>query len=241
MGSDSRNRQNINRGHTISIHAPRVGSDTPITLRHCTTYLFLSTLPAWGATRKSLTRQPASMYFYPRSPRGERPLAPKENTTKQDFYPRSPRGERLVAFLFQVMPHNISIHAPRVGSDRRPADDKRGTGKFLSTLPAWGATSPATGMTARFIFLSTLPAWGATVPSGGKAGQVLAKFLSTLPAWGATSVSAGSQLIPLISIHAPRVGSDFLNAALSNSAIYFYPRSPRGERPGISTKGKLIP
>ena len=102
----------------ISIHAPRVGSDGGITMDAMENPSFLSTLPAWGATTifPSLPRQYG--YFYPRSPRGERPRGRTGgNDEKQNFYPRSPRGERLqalFAFLCAV--------------------------QFLSTLPAWGAT-----------------------------------------------------------------------------------------------------
>ena len=55
-------------------------------------------------------------------------------------------------------------------------------------------------------------------------------FLSTLPARGATV--GGRVLIQpiVISIHAPREGSDVRCARCRGRASYFYPRSPRGER-----------
>ena len=60
-----------NRLSGISIHAPREGSDKA------------GPLPQGGV-----------LYFYPRSPRGERrsgmPIVP----SRSHFYPRSPRGER---------------------------------------------------------------------------------------------------------------------------------------------------
>ena len=34
-----------------------------------------------------------------------------------NFYPRSPRGERLALLFKDARQHNISIHAPREGSD----------------------------------------------------------------------------------------------------------------------------
>ena len=86
-------------GWTISIHAPRVGSDLFWVLKRY--------LPS---------------YFYPRSPRGERlyalvvkamnrlisihaPRVGSDTAIKRvcrgegDFYPRSPRGERLFILL----------------------------------------------------------------------------------------------------------------------------------------------
>ena len=82
-------------------------------------------------------------------------------------------------------------------------------------------------------------------------------FLSTLPARGATidavllgdpldiSIHApreGSDVLDLISlaanntisIHAPREGSDVLLGRAGRTGPDFYPRSPRGERPGIT-------
>ena len=79
---------------------------------------FLSTLPAWGATGLRMNRSRTHCNFYPRSPRGERPIV------------ASSAVRRAV----------ISIHAPRVGSDRKCAAAYGGVRQFLSTLPAWGAT-----------------------------------------------------------------------------------------------------
>ena len=64
-------------------------------------------------------------------------------THDRHFYPRSPRGERRIrgAMLFPL--HIISIHAPREGSDFGPGASGLTAYKFLSTLPARGATSVA--------------------------------------------------------------------------------------------------
>ena len=156
------------RTQKISIHAPREGSDVTI----CGTF----------SIRED---------FYPRSPRGERQRqkracaaflfisihAPREGSDgsgrqagkhrPQHFYPRSPRGERLI----------------------RKSRVKKQT-KFLSTLPARGATEgkPPPIQTERF--LSTLPARGATESEQHAASYE--RFLSTLPARGATTVGGFS-------------------------------------------------
>ena len=83
-------------------------------------------------------------------------------------------------------------------------------------------------------FQSTLPVWGATTlfPSS----QTLLGFQSTLPVWGATlTVTAFTRYFP-ISIHAPRVGSDFTSMSCLHALHHFNPRSPCGERPCSSTK-----
>ena len=85
-------------GHLIyiSIHAPRGGSDTKMDLQY------------------SNPRR----YFNPRSPRGERRrVSSAFRSNIKDFNPRSPRGERLRLVLLVNRQLDISIHAPRGGSD----------------------------------------------------------------------------------------------------------------------------
>ena len=66
----------------------------------------------------------------------------------------------------------------------------------------------------------------------------LVSFLSTLPAWGATGVRESKSMEYYISIHAPRVGSDFTSGKCAvTEAIDFYPRSPRGERRSPESQG----
>ena len=192
--------------------------------------------------------------FYPRSPRGERRCGdPAPPAQTEDFYPRSPRGERLTGQLLDYYPTHFYPRSPRGERLRvspRRADlrgnfyprSPRGERlrllcnfspgyRFLSTLPARGATrrrrwnirhpcrdfyprsprgerrSATTSMAASSLFLSTLPARGATLHSFGR---VILKviFLSTLPARGATEFARTMENVRSISIHAPREGSD---------------------------------
>ena len=101
----------------ISIHAPRVGSDTVVSPR--------------------LT--PVS-YFNPRSPCGERLGLAAGVAGEPDFNPRSPCGERLCLAGARRACDEISIHAPRVGSDGMQSRSTAARLKFQSTLPVWGAT-----------------------------------------------------------------------------------------------------
>ena len=111
---------------------------------------------------------------------------------------------------------------------------------FLSTLPAWGATTRRVNATVERLnfyprsprgerpivrcekcvlhgFLSTLPAWGATIMGTAPSATELI-FLSTLPAWGATGQLVEHRGVAAISIHAPRVGSDL--ATLTFCALF---------------------
>ncbi len=147
----------------ISIHAPRTGSDQ-------------------GAGHPA----PAGRDFNPRSPHGERrklcavsvqgqefqSTLPARGATcatcwtagsGRNFNPRSPHGERPTSVLNFFRSQEISIHAPRTGSDSRDGAGKKGRSAISIHAPRTGSdntTSPAThSITA---FQSTLPARGAT-------------------------------------------------------------------------------
>ena len=274
VGSDTTVSLDVSVSDKISIHAPRVGSDRPCwmgcsTIGHfyprsprgerrkkqsrvAETGSFLSTLPAWGATRwvvdntkncQFLSTLPAwgatdgadrehpqvlisihaprvgsdsfrqtfqrhHLYFYPRSPRGERRLTWASVSPRiMYFYPRSPRGER-----------------------RHRQDPAAEWQKFLSTLPAWGATNCFVPLVIDdIVFLSTLPAWGATYASQPTSCP-LTHFYPRSPR-GERLLQRDDNDNPVrISIHAPRVGSDGSADSATMEARNFYPRSPRGER-----------
>ena len=96
-----------------------------------------------------------------------------------------------IQLTYTTTVEDISIHAPRVGSDRAALRLVPRLLVFQSTLPVWGATSSQSQNTNS---------------TGG--------FQSTLPVWGATSGIVRADLQGRISIHAPRVGSDILLVGL---------------------------
>ena len=125
---------------SISIHAPRVGSDSSATLERLYPYVFQSTLPVWGATdlkpRAWITEQ-----FQSTLPVwGATGLRGRSGAEIKNFNPRSPCGERRVTCIDPAPGFIISIHAPRVGSDSEGRTRLFATKKFQSTLPVWGAT-----------------------------------------------------------------------------------------------------
>ena len=159
----------------------------------------------------------------------------------QYFNPRSPHGERPRKILTASFGCIISIHAPRTGSDECGKKAQETQKAFQSTLPARGATPAFPTFAVSALFQSTLPARGATSaycyqiptqlyfnprsPHGERLNRacpstVRAKFQSTLPARGATERQGGILQYFLISIHAPRTGSDITNRTpLHNFAI----------------------
>ena len=238
---------------SISIHAPRAGSDAkrpPPRARRCP---FQSTLPVRGATGGKYCIEERSANFNPRSPCGERRKETAPPSRELDhFNPRSPCGERLPRRRLTQEFMSISIHAPRAGSDARIACIVKWFFKFQSTLPVRGATGAQRTVAGQFrnfnprspcgerldgveldekgeIFQSTLPVRGATT-----ARQELlclaVIFQSTLPVRGATAFCVDIRGAQKISIHAPRAGSDITRPQTIDATGNFNPRSPCGER-----------
>ena len=193
---------------SISIHAPRVGSDI---------ILFYNTI--------------AKVDFNPRSPCGERPNQRSNNPKILRFQSTLPVWGATVtwcqsAHKYQVFQSTlpvwgatiyglrtgsctgISIHAPRVGSDNTRSFELQTKRPFQSTLPVWGATNhrtekdqpkqisihaPRVGSDGAIIKISIgVPNFNPRSPCGERpALRVFIfgsdRFQSTLPVWGATA------------------------------------------------------
>ncbi len=129
-------------------------------------------------------------------------------TPGEGFNPRSPRGERRRWCPRTARRGTVSIHAPRVGSDAA------GVAFYVEASTGFNPRSPR----------------------GERLGDVALQaremaFQSTLPAWGATRDVLQGIDGELVSIHAPRVGSDPPGRPRPQCWHRFNPRSPRGERP----------
>ena len=174
----------------ISIHAPREGSDWALSAGFCTGSIFLSTLPARGATSTYLEAPPEWL--------GISIHAPREGSDRS----RLPRPDQHIC---------ISIHAPREGSDSRttcpaverqnfyprsPRGERQGgpalgglESPFLSTLPARGATQGAVAHLAVGSISIHAPREGSDLPICPTCKRRSRIFLSTLPARGAMEVT----------------------------------------------------
>ena len=129
--------------YTISIHAPRTGSDGLSTSGQTSLKRFQSTLPARGATDAAAEVQAAfaisihaprtgsdrlrtwrwniGRNFNPRSPHGERPEPAAATRGGTPFQSTLPARGATQGGGRQSQHHRISIHAPRTGSDRTEA------------------------------------------------------------------------------------------------------------------------
>ena len=150
--------------YSISIHAPRGGSDdTPLTTGFLTSSNISIHAPRGGSDSELVNVKARRNNFNPRSPWGERPALllnlifserfqstlPVGGATRRAcrylsgghyFNPRSPWGERLAVPVTKKIVKIISIHAPRGGSDGSGGTCFGLCCKFQSTLPVGGAT-----------------------------------------------------------------------------------------------------
>ena len=212
----------------ISIHAPRGGSDCPV-----------SRCPLAGP------------YFNPRSPWGERLLWELSVGFWLAFQSTLPVGGATLYIYYYTTDSIISIHAPRGGSDFYPETRLLWWTNFNPRSP-WGERhSVGTTSYYAFTFQSTLPVGGATLnirfqadrlpisihaPRGGsdlrrscwKCSSRL--FQSTLPVGGATKSNTTTEGSGRFQSTLPVGGATSDVTDFAPTSPNFNPRSPWGER-----------
>ena len=172
------------RGRGISIHAPREGSD-----------------------RFHSSRNRSGTDFNPRSPRGERPPAWTEVTTMRKFQSTLPARGATTTFSDIYMRANISIHAPREGSDPPPQGRGLLRHHFNPRSPRGERPRQTPSAHSRPHFNPRSPRGERRAGTGPKGGTAAISIHA--PREGSdvvTPTADGTAYI--ISIHAPREGSD---------------------------------
>ena len=165
-------------------------------------------LPVRGATGKFGETMDAAENFNPCSPCGERPGGGFSGSNGAgNFNPCSPCGER------------------RVDSEELLLSEI----KFQSMLPVRGATLSSMPITRLMYFNPCSPCGERQF--GTITDRDYKVFQSMLPVRGATKPRGSGSHHVVISIHAPRAGSDEGFQSTRNSLSYFNPCSPCGERP----------
>ena len=193
------------------------GERPPNTFRHCTTYLFLSTLSLRRATYIRSIRKGTASNFYPRSPCGERRVCQGDKFQQGHFYPRSPCGERR-----NICVQNIpTLRFLSTLSLRRatflPAD-RMSHQEFLSTLSLRRATGRQPALSQSSAFLSTLSLRRATYLGAGKSCDIR-YFYPRSPCGERQALGLLGWLRVLISIHALLAESDSKSAQNSGALL----------------------
>ena len=126
----------------ISIHALREEGDLKGWSPLSNLPLFLSTPSARRATELALLKTALTGNFYPRPPRGGRPMRRPRACRCSYFYPRPPRGGRRAFVPVGDVGCSISIHALREEGDSVYFQTVPSSSTFLSTPSARRATRP---------------------------------------------------------------------------------------------------
>ena len=198
--------------------------------RHLPSELFQSTLPARGATAVSATMSRLRENFNPRSPHGERRRGLFIGMRTQDISIHAPRTGSDVIFAGTWRLRKISIHAPRTGSDGCSLPCS--THRSLISIHAPRTGSDASGSSSPMpnsLFQSTLPARGATPPA--RSSQRFPRDFNPRSPHGErrTSAAAGRQL-NLFQSTLPARGATRSSQPSPFPLHHFNPRSPHGER-----------
>ena len=199
----------------ISIHAPRTGSDSPVTVLYSVSRYFNPRSPHGERRSRSWSVILVYSNFNPRSPHGERPQRLRLVILSIYFNPRSPHGERRAERRPVHDSQAISIHAPRTGSDYQLFQTPPMRRHISIHAPRTGSD---TQQNYKIHLLESIsihaPRTGSDpVSSKNIAGKRI--FQSTLPARGATPADLYKLTLSRISIHAPRTGSDFAGSVVT--------------------------
>ena len=238
--------------HRISIHALREEGDRPAPASTYTPGRFLSTPSARRATRRSggdVLLSEISIHAL----REEGDCCRTRQCCRPaNFYPRPPRGGRPLALLRAAMPCGF-LSTPSARRATNPCTDSGHIHQFLSTPSARRATVRATTRAANGRqFLSTPSARRATRWTAGttvtttrflstpsarratRAGEctrsLLLNFYPRPPRGGRPDKQYAEQLADKISIHALREEGDLMVMRVPPRYSDFYPRPPRGGR-----------
>ena len=183
----------------------------------CTMSRFLSTPSARRATTGRTPKHHAASYFYPRPPRGGRRVSHVRGADQINFYPRPPRGGRRPRAREGIEPKNFYPRPPRGGRLRAADAYRRQYHDFYPRPPRGGRRMQRRSKRPFPQFLSTPSARRATWRRKRKYGYD-GIFLSTPSARRATLTQRPSK----------------------RPERYFYPRPPRGGRPGSSWRTRRM-
>ena len=149
-----------------------------------------------------------SLYFYPRSPCGERRYQQTAYLLlSDDFYPRSPCGERLELYMISRFGKLISIHALLAESDTNLPASIFALLRFLSTLSLRRATHDCFCRFSCHIHFYPRSPCGERLVHALKLTDAML-FLSTLSLRRATAQKNSKRPFLPISIHALLAESD---------------------------------
>ena len=171
-------------------------------------------------------------YFNPRIPYGMRPPEETIEELRKQFQSTHPVWDATTRVRLPPKALHISIHASRMGCDRRGRWRRSNAIRFQSTHPVWDATYE------QLQRISTALHFNPRIPYGMRLYAVHLAYMdqafqSTHPVWDATGADRRVAWTQWISIHASRMGCDLWLKYCFRLACHFNPRIPYGMRPHL--------
>ena len=224
------------RGHPVSIHAPRGGSDCGTWPIWCRLRLsFQSTLPVGGATFRSF-RPPSTFCVSIHAPRGGSDLSSLGYGIRVILFQSTlPVGGATDARNSDDVYCFVSIHAPRGGSDWRYPSPPRWLECFNPRSP-WGERLEHWEQVYLSGGFNPRSPWGERPVLLHLPGLCYHVSIHA-PRGGSDKQCSWPPARRIVSIHAPRGGSDTIPAPAPSFQGRFNPRSPWGERLGVIPGG----
>ena len=182
-----------------------------------------------------MTEMSRKRYFYPRPPRGGRLSNSVNCLTAITFLSTSSaRRTTLDMSSCSPTPSRLFLSTSSARRTTRESGVRNSMDVFLSTSSARRTTMDSfAGFGKWMIFLSTSSARRTTTVDYAKMSYNI--FLSTSSARRTTQMQADLDVdVIFISIHVLREEDDRQGRPLRSSQVYFYPRPPRGGRPGAA-------
>ena len=222
-----------NRGHSRRRHfypRPPRGGRPFSRLVPPSVSIFLSTSPAWGTTQV-IQRQSGLACISIHVPRvGDDFHRLCVRAAGEYFYPRPPRGGRPVLTAARSRGKIFLSTSPAWGTTMAPCHLLTSIALFLSTSPAWGTTCTwPPGAWPLRNFYPRPPRGGRPKASAARSGCHCISI--HVPRVGDDPrPSRKRRGRAYISIHVPRVGDDRAMGRYQCPDRHFYPRPPRGGR-----------
>ena len=215
-------------GAGISIHAPRVGSDGDHPELAAGARISIHA-PRVGSDRKRRRIRSQLENFNPRSPRGERPYADGVITIAAVFQSTLPAwGATQAGCRPAVSSSHFNPRSPRGERPFWMSISWRDRRNFNPRSPRGERRAARRRRSARDNFNPRSPRGERLVPDSMACPELVISIHA--PRVGSDAVRADIFVVVIISIHAPRVGSDTQRRRDAARGLDFNPRSPRGER-----------
>ena len=189
---------------------------------------FLSTLSLRRATGRHRGNNRGPIHFYPRSPCGERHSIVTSRQLPASFLSTLSLRRATDYARYYIHAREISIHALLAESDGHPKPGRHLGSDFYPRSPCGERRITIITTCTAWKFLSTLSLRRATETASLCVETPV--FLSTLSLRRATLSPKAKNESNRISIHALLAESDNCTSIGRPKRLYFYPRSPCGER-----------